>query len=84
MIAPHRRPERSERPLDKDPAFALAYAGLADTYQVAGLQGGSDGAARARQAAEQALALDDTLGEAHASLAATLHRQLLSGGSPRV
>ena len=61
--------------IDKDPSFALAHAGLADTYQVAGLLSGTaDGPARARAAAERALALDDSLGEAHASLAGTLHR----------
>ena len=61
--------------IDKDPSFALAHAGLADTYQVAGLLSGiADGPARARAAAERALALDDSLGEAHASLAGTLHR----------
>ena len=62
---------------DKDPSFALAYAGLADTYQVAGLSSGvTDGPARARAAAERALALDASLGEAHSSLAGTLHRPL--------
>jgi TolB-like protein/Tfp pilus assembly protein PilF len=64
-----------QQAIDKDPSFALAHAGLADTYQVAGmLSGTSDGPARAREAAERALALDDSLGEAHASLAGTLHR----------
>ena len=64
-----------QQAIDKDPSFALAHAGLADTYQVAGLLSGTpDGPARAREAAERALALDDSLGEAHASLAGTLHR----------
>ena len=63
--------------IEKDPSFALAHAGLADTYQVAGLFSGTpDGPARARAAAERALALDDSLGEAHASLAGTLHRPI--------
>jgi TolB-like protein/tetratricopeptide (TPR) repeat protein len=66
-----------QQAIDKDPTFALAYAGLADTYQLSGLQAGNvDVAARAREAAERALALDASLGEAHASLAATLHRPL--------
>ena len=64
-----------QQAIDKDPSFALAHAGLADTYQVAGLLSGTtDGPARARAAAERALELDDSLGEAHASLAGTLHR----------
>jgi len=63
--------------IEKDPSFALAHAGLADTYQVAGLlSGNGDGPARARASAERALALDDSLGEAHASLAGTLHRPI--------
>ena len=63
--------------IEKDPSFALAHAGLADTYQVAGLLSGTaDGPTRARAAAERALALDDSLGEAHASLAGTLHRPI--------
>ena len=64
-----------QQAIDKDPSFALAHAGLADTYQVSGLLSGTaDGPARARAAAERALELDDSLGEAHASLAGTLHR----------
>jgi len=66
-----------QQAIDKDPSFALAYAGLADTYQVAGLSSGvTDGPTRARAAAERALNLDDSLGEAHSSLAGTLHRPL--------
>ncbi len=47
----------------KDPHFALGYAGLAETYRFLGER------AKAREAADRALALDDRLGEAHASLA---------------
>ena len=66
-----------QQAIDKDPSFALAYAGLADTYQVAGLSSGvTEAPARARAAAERALALDESLGEAHSSLAGTLHRPL--------
>ena len=66
-----------QQAIEKDPTFALAYAGLADTYQVSGLaNGAADGPAQARAAAERALELDDTLGEAHSSLAGTLHRPL--------
>jgi len=54
----------------KDPNYGPAYAGLAETYSwgVPGLSP-EEGAARTRDAALKALAVDDTLGEAHASLA---------------
>lgn len=57
---------------DQDPAFALAYVGLADTYVLLSLYGTSrpvDVYPPSRAAALQALALDDTLAEAHNSLA---------------
>jgi eukaryotic-like serine/threonine-protein kinase len=58
----------------KDPSYALAYTGLADCY---GSMGGWEGNAMAPRdawpqadaAARRALELDDTLGEAHTSLA---------------
>jgi TolB-like protein/predicted Ser/Thr protein kinase/Flp pilus assembly protein TadD len=55
----------------KDPGFALAYAGLADTdIQLAGrLLPPHDVMPRARTAIERALELDRSLGEGHASLA---------------
>ena len=63
-----------ELAIAKEPGFALAYAGLADTYQLASAtRGDSEGAARATEAARRALQLDDTLAEAHTALAATLH-----------
>jgi TolB-like protein/DNA-binding winged helix-turn-helix (wHTH) protein/Tfp pilus assembly protein PilF len=55
-----------------DPAFAPAYAGLADCYQVMvnlNQLAPQEGFARARAAVERALQLDDTLAEAHTSLA---------------
>lgn len=55
------------------PDFALAYAGLADVYQLGGAALGVTGAA-ARAAATRALAIDDGLAEAHASLGGVLHR----------
>jgi eukaryotic-like serine/threonine-protein kinase len=48
--------------IDKDPEYALAYVGLADCYN---LSGSSEG----KKAAEKAVALDDSLAEAHTSLA---------------
>jgi TolB-like protein/Tfp pilus assembly protein PilF len=58
----------------RDPEFALGYAGLADAfslYPTASLVSrSSENYARAKAAAEKALALDDSLAEAHTSLAA--------------
>ncbi len=46
----------------KDPGYALAYVGLADCYNLSG-------SAEGKKAAEKAVALDDSLAEAHTSLA---------------
>jgi TolB-like protein/DNA-binding winged helix-turn-helix (wHTH) protein len=55
----------------KDPSFALAYSGLADSYTLLNLYGESTAnGTEAKNAAERALQLDDTLAEAHTSLAA--------------
>ncbi|MGB2888406.1 MAG: protein kinase [Candidatus Acidiferrales bacterium] len=65
--------EYFEQAIDKDPAYALAYAGLADSYS--GLGGDwlylppTDSFPKAKAAATKALELDDTLAEAHAALA---------------
>ena len=64
--------EYFEQAIGKDPLFALAYAGLADTYAVFNLYGSEqlpDALPRARDAARHALVLDDTLAEAHTVLA---------------
>ena len=55
----------------KDPGYALAYSGLADSYSMLGFYYESPRTAlpQARAAAERALELDDRLGEAHVSLA---------------
>jgi TolB-like protein/Tfp pilus assembly protein PilF len=56
---------------EKDPSYALAYAGIADTYAVMPAYSAcspQDCLPRARTAAEKALELDDSLAEAHASL----------------
>ena len=55
----------------KDPRFAAAYAGIADSYAWLGFFGTlppSDVMPKARAAAEKAIALDDSLAEAHTSL----------------
>jgi TolB-like protein/DNA-binding winged helix-turn-helix (wHTH) protein/Flp pilus assembly protein TadD len=55
--------------IDKDPRFALAYAGLADSYVVpANRLPPREAMPRAKAAAIRALELDETLAEAHASL----------------
>jgi serine/threonine-protein kinase len=63
-----------ERAIEEDPKYALAFTGLADAYS---LQvdyrsvPNTEGFMRAKEYATRALALDDTLPEAHASLAWT-------------
>jgi adenylate cyclase len=57
--------------IGKDPNYALAYAGLADSYLLLPNYGGTptaDVVPPARAAVTKALELDDSLGEAHASL----------------
>jgi TolB-like protein/tRNA A-37 threonylcarbamoyl transferase component Bud32 len=59
--------------IEKDPGFALAYAGLADSYVVpASRLPPREAMPRAKAAAKRALELDETLAEAHASLARVL------------
>ncbi|HZH30094.1 MAG TPA: protein kinase [Pyrinomonadaceae bacterium] len=61
-----------EQAIAKDSGFALAYAGLADCYALQNWYlepPPPDAFARAKQAAERAVALDDSLAEAHVSLA---------------
>jgi len=75
-----RTPESLEKSKDyfnqaiqRDPNYALAYVGLADYYNVVSDYSpvpDSEAGPRARVAAEKALAIDDSLAEAHASLAA--------------
>ena len=58
-----------------DPGYALAYVGLADFYNWAGIYGilrASETHPLARDAAQQAIELDETLGEAYASLGLTV------------
>ncbi|MCM3874007.1 MAG: protein kinase [Pyrinomonadaceae bacterium] len=64
--------EQFEQALRLDANYALAHAGLADTYVVYNLYSASqlkDALPKAKAAAEHALALDDTLAEAHTALA---------------
>jgi TolB-like protein/DNA-binding winged helix-turn-helix (wHTH) protein/Tfp pilus assembly protein PilF len=60
-----------EESIQKDPNFALAYAGLADTYVYLALAGAlqKESAYRsAKEALAKALELDDSIGEAHDTL----------------
>ncbi len=62
-----------QRAIRLDPAFALAYVGLAETYVLQAFYSGlppKETLAKARVAAEQALALNDQLGEAYNALGA--------------
>ncbi|HUK63352.1 MAG TPA: tetratricopeptide repeat protein, partial [Dongiaceae bacterium] len=64
-----------EEALRADPRYALAYAGLADSYLMLGTSlamAPAEAYSRAQLAARQGLAIDDTLGELHCSFAHTL------------
>jgi len=61
-----------QQAIQKDPNYALAYAGLADCYIALGASGNlapKETFPRAEEASRKALEIDDTLAEAHASLA---------------
>ena len=65
-----------EAALARDPAFALAYTGIADSWAMLGFDffGGvpaAQGMPRAQAAARRALELDETLAEAHSPLGVT-------------
>jgi len=64
-----------QQALDKDPNYALAYTGLADSYILLGSLGAiamTDSYQKARAAAERALTIDERLGEAHVSMGSIL------------
>jgi len=66
--------EYFSRAIERDPNYAQAYSGLADTYALLGdweygVLAPREALPRAKAAAVKALQLDDTLGEAHTSLA---------------
>jgi TolB-like protein/DNA-binding winged helix-turn-helix (wHTH) protein/Flp pilus assembly protein TadD len=63
-----------DRAIEKDPNFAKAYTGLADSYALSGdweygILSPQDAFPKAKAAATKALSLDDHLAEAHTSLA---------------
>jgi Tfp pilus assembly protein PilF len=57
--------------IEKDPNYALAYSGLADCYSMMG----AEFCLNAKAAALRAIEMDDTLAEAHTSLAFIMMRQ---------
>lgn len=64
--------ELYQQALERDPTFALAYVGMADSYALFPVVAGEAPAmwrARARAAAQKALQIDDSVAEAHATLA---------------
>lgn len=66
--------EYFQQAIDTDPTYAVAYAGLSDAYNVLvgyqlEAQSSAEGVQRARAAAIKALEIDETLAEAHTSLA---------------
>jgi len=66
-----------EQAIQRAPNYAPAYAGLADSYNMLGTYGAissAEAGSKAKEAAERALALDNTLAEAHSSLAFVKHR----------
>jgi len=69
--------EQFQQAIDLDPNYALAYTGLADCYmlleQYAGVPTSETGA-KTKAAAERAIAIDDSLAEAHTSLAFHYHQ----------
>jgi DNA-binding winged helix-turn-helix (wHTH) protein/TolB-like protein/Flp pilus assembly protein TadD len=61
-----------QQAIDTDPNYAPAYAGLADCYNMLVVYGASqpkDGFPKAKEAAIKALEIDESLAEAHTSLA---------------
>lgn len=68
--------EYFQRAIEKDPTYALAYSGLADSYNVLGGRGfvpSKEAYLKAKTAANDALKLDNNLGEAHTVLADVLY-----------
>jgi serine/threonine protein kinase/tetratricopeptide (TPR) repeat protein len=68
--------EYFEQAIEKDSSYALAYVGLADSYIILGewpFLPTKEAFPKAKEAAVKALEIDDSLGEAHNSLAAVKH-----------
>ncbi len=67
--------EYFQQAIDKDPTYALAYVGLADSYLLGDYGNLSrwEKVSKAKAAAQKALEIDATLGEAHTTLANIKH-----------
>ncbi len=68
----HQAIDYYQQAIEKDPNYARAYAGLADSYALIGGYSGvqqSEFMSKAKDAALRAIALDDNLAEAHTALA---------------
>jgi TolB-like protein/Tfp pilus assembly protein PilF len=75
-----------QQAVEKDPSYALAYTGIADSCALIPVYGAGapqDYYPRAKKAAQKALELDDMLGEAHVSLGNVLFRYLELAESAR-
>jgi adenylate cyclase len=69
--------EYYQEAIEGDPTYAPAYAGLSETYSMPGIWADADRPVdRAIEAAKKAISLDDTLAEAHWSLAFILYRHM--------
>ena len=69
-----RAAEYFQQAIDKDPGYALAWAGLADCYAIYPayqVKSPRDSDPKAKAAAVRALEIDDTLAQAHAALGVT-------------
>jgi serine/threonine-protein kinase len=69
--------EYFERAIEKDPLYALACSGLADSYNLLAIYGylsPREAYPKVKMAATTALEMDESLSEAHTSLAFTRHR----------
>ncbi|HVP12455.1 MAG TPA: tetratricopeptide repeat protein, partial [Phycisphaerae bacterium] len=65
-----------EQAIERDPNYALAYVGLADTYSTLpswSYMPNREGYPKAKEFALKALAIEPSLGEAHIALASVLH-----------
>jgi len=58
-----------QQAIEKDPNYAMAYVGLAESYMIRD-QSTGEGFSKVKSAAQKALEIDPTLGEPHAALAA--------------
>jgi serine/threonine-protein kinase len=78
--------EYFQRAAAKDPNYALAYSGMADVYVVLGSDWfvqSEKANAKGKAAAQKALELDDSLAEAHTSLATIYHNEWNWQGAER-